>query len=418
MRPVELRIERLSKSGDGVASHEGRAVFVSGALPGELVLARLDDGGAVRRAELLRVLEASPARRTPPCPIAGECGGCDWMHVADDAQLAAKEAIVVSTLEHVGGLAPDAYLRSPPIRAPAPLGYRRRATLHPVGGRLGFFGRRSHTRVPVDECMALTPPLAKLPGVLSEALGPVLKDVEEVRLLEGEGRVAISVHLKGGAKPRHRAALEALLGGGVIDGAVLASGAKEPVTLVGAPVLEVDGVAMRPDAFAQTHEAVNRALVRRAVEWLELSGRERVLELYSGNGNFTFAVAAQAASVLAVESAAVSVRLAQAGAARQGGGRVRLVQGDSATIAFGLVKEAQRFDRLLVDPPRAGAPGVERWASGLLVSRVVYVACDPASLARDAAALASRGFRPLALQVADMFPQTHHVEAVMLFGRD
>lgn len=119
-----------------------------------------------------------------------------------------------------------------------------------------------------------------------------------------------------------------------------------------------------------------------------------------------------------MESAAVSVRLAQAGAARQGGGRVRLVQGDSATIAEGLVKEAQRFDRLLVDPPRAGAPGVERWASGLLVSRVVYVACDPASLARDAAALASRGFRPLALQVADMFPQTHHVEAVMLFARD
>lgn len=418
MRRVELVIERLSKSGEGVADLGGRAVFVPGALPGETVLAEVSETGRVLRAELLSILKASLKRRQPMCPKAAECGGCDWMHLSEDEQVAWKESIVVSTLEHLGGIEPGSYERLPTLRSPRALGYRRRATLHPVGGRLGFFGKRSHTRVEIDECPALTRPLARLPKVLADALGTAAKGLDEVRLLECEGRVAVSLHAKAQLRSRHGQVLEALVRDGIIDGGVLVPGdGKGTLETVGEPTLEEDGLIYRPDGFAQANAEVNRGLVRQAVELLDLSGGEAVLELYAGNGNFTFPIAERASSVLAVESAGVSVMLAQAAGRKRGTTNVRFVQGASEKIADGLVKEASRFDRMLLDPPRAGAPGVGQWAARLLVSRVVYVACDPAALARDAADLVAHGFRPLALQVVDLFPQTHHVEAVMAFVR-
>lgn len=418
MRTVELRIERLSKSGDGVAQFEGRAVFVSGALPGERVKASLPEGSRVLQAELLEVLESSAARRTPFCPLAGTCGGCDWMHADELTQVAQKEEIVVSALEHLGGVERGSYQRLPTVRSPEPLGYRRRASLQPVGAQLGFTGRRSHERVAVERCPALTPPLADLPATLAAALGSSLKELDEVRLLECDGRVSVSVHLKAQVKPKHREAFERLLRDGVLDGAVLLPGeAKGQPELLGAPVLEEEGVLHRPDGFAQANAAVNRRLVQQAVELLDVPPGGRVLELYSGNGNFTFRLAAHAGQVVAVESSGLSVSLAQKAALAAKTANVRFVQGDSEKTAASLVKEGERFERLLVDPPRAGAEGLAEWASGLLVGRLVYVACDPASLARDAKALVEKGFHPLALQLFDLFPQTHHVEAVMAFSR-
>lgn len=418
MRTVELLIERLSKSGDGVAQHEGRAVFVSGALPGERVKAQLSEGSRVLQAELLEVLSSSPARRTPFCPLATTCGGCDWMHADELTQVAQKEEIVVSALEHLGGLERASYQRLPTVLSPEPLGYRRRASLQPVGQRLGFTGRRSHERVPVERCPALTAPLADLPATLAAALGPALKDLDEVRLLECDGRVSVSLHLKAQVKAKHRELVERLVRDGVLDGAVLLPGeAKGQPELLGAPVLEEEGVLHRPDGFAQANAAVNRRLVQAAVELLDVPKTGRVLELYSGNGNFTFRLAAQAAQVVAVESSGLSVTLAQKAALAAKTPNVRFVQGDCEKIAASLVKEGERFERLLVDPPRAGAEGLADWASGLLVERLVYVACDPASLARDAKRLAEKGFHPLALQLFDLFPQTHHVEAVMAFSR-
>lgn len=418
MRRLELRVERLTKSGDGVAQHEGRAVFIAGALPGELVRIEADEQGKVLRGELLEVLERSPGRRAPPCPLASTCGGCGWMHAEEGLQVAQKEDIVRSALEHLGGVARSEYELLPLVAAPEPLGYRRRATLHPVRGRLGFTGRRSHERVPVDRCPALTEPLAALPGRLADVLGGALKELEEARLLECEGRVALSLHWKGAQKARHRELAEHLIGEGLVDGVVLVpgEGGGQPV-LVGAPVLEEEGVLHRPDGFAQANAAVNRRLVQQAVELLDPSPSTRVLELYAGNGNFTFRVAPLAAQVVAVESSALAVGLAQRAALALGAGNVRFMQGDAAKLAEALADEGQRFERLLVDPPRAGADGVARWASRLLVERLVYVACDPASLARDARALRAEGYRPLALQLFDQFPQTHHIEAVMAFSR-
>lgn len=386
MVTFDLVIDRLSKSGDGVAQHLGRTVFVEGALPGEKVRVRLHEG-KVLKGELVEILTPSRSRRVPSCPLADRCGGCTWLHLDEAAQRAAKEEIVTSTLEHIGGLPRSAYQLLPTAFGAKQLGYRRRATLHPADGGLGFYDRRSHLKVRVDRCPALVPEL--------EALAPKLlplKDIDEVRLLSERGQVGISLHLTGATRPGHRARADALLK--LVQSVVLVP-PQGPAELFG-------DARLRADFFSQANDEVNAQLVAAAVQ--ALGGEGPALELYAGSGNFT---AALAPPVTAVDLAGAQPRLPG----------VRWIRGDVEKVVKGLLAEGAKFDRVLLDPPRSGAAGIARWAEGFASKRVVYVACDPASLARDAAELKQRGFLPGTVQLFDMFPQTHHVEAVMSFAR-
>ncbi|ATB39615.1 SAM-dependent methyltransferase [Cystobacter fuscus] len=422
--PIELTIERLGQLGEGVASYEGRTVFVPGAFPGDRVRVRLEQEGKVMRGHLVgEVLVPSPDRKPSPCAISARCGGCDWLELNESAQRAAKQEIVLSALEHLGHLKRDAFAVRPLLVAPWDFGYRRRAVLHPLKDELTYFGRRSHDRVPVEVCPALMPALAELPGKLGPLLKPLSREAEEVHLLAEGSKAAFAVLLKGQVAPRYVEACEAAVRALRLEGAVLVPKEGSP-RIIGKPVLrslsplvpEVP-LFLRPDAFSQAHGEANVGLVTAAVHELAPRETDSVLELYSGNGNFTFPLAASAASVLGVESSSVSVDLAQRSAREGGVANVRFVQGDSRKVCEGLIREGKRFDLALVDPPRTGAPGLAKWLTALGVKRVVYVACDPGALARDAAALAQAGYAPRALQVVDMFPQTHHVESVMSFER-
>ena len=213
-------------------------------------------------------------------------------------------------------------------------------------------------------------------------------------------------------KPKTRQKAEAISRGGI--GVVLVPSAGHSESFGKVELLDGE-VRVRPDAFAQANAEVNAKLVLAAVEALQLTGTQSVLELYSGNGNFTFAIARQATQVLAVESSPISLQLAQKAAG--GVKNVRFVQGDALKILEGLGREGKHFDRVLVDPPRTGAPGLGKLAARLTPSRLVYVACDPAALARDAEDLFGQGFRPVSLQLFDLFPQTRHVEAVLAMER-
>jgi 23S rRNA (uracil1939-C5)-methyltransferase len=422
--PIELTIERLGQLGEGVASYEGRTVFVPGAFPGDRVRVRLEQEGKVMRGHLVgEVLAPSPDRKPSPCAISARCGGCDWLELNESAQRAAKQEIVLSALEHLGHLKRDSFAVRPLLVAPWDFGYRRRAVLHPLKDELTYFGRRSHDRVPVEVCPALTPALADLPGKLGPLLKPLSREAEEVHLLAEGNKAAFAVLLKGQVAPRYVEACEAVVRTLRLEGAVLVPKEGSP-RIIGKPVLrslsplvpEVP-LFLRPDAFSQAHGEANVGLVTAAVHELAPRETDSVLELYSGNGNFTFPLAASAASVLGVESSSVSVDLAQRSAREGRVANVRFVQGDSRKVCEGLIREGKRFDLALVDPPRTGAPGLAKWLTALGVKRVVYVACDPGALARDAAALAQAGYAPRALQVVDMFPQTHHVESVMSFER-
>lgn len=421
---TELSITRLSKLGEGVASLGGRTVFVEGALPGERVVAEVEPSGKVLRGRLIAVVEASPARRDPACPLSAECGGCDWLHAQESLQREAKQEIVLSTLEHLGGFS-RAQLGVPEVVvSPRALGYRRRAVLHFSRGKLSFFGRRSHASVAVEHCPALAAPLESLPGKLGPLLSPMAKDVEEVRLLAEGAQAAFAVVLKGPVKERHLALCQAAVRQLALEGAVLVPPSGS-IQLVGRPVLRALSplvpeapLYLRPDVFAQANAEANVALVAAAVQGLGAGESDEVLELYAGSGNFTFALAGTARGVVAVESAAAAIELAQRTAREAGAANVRFIQGDVTKVCEGLVREGRRFDLLLADPPRSGAPRLRDLAVGLGVRRVVYVACDPASLARDAAGLASAGFHPRRLQIVDMFPQTRHVEVVMTLSRE
>ncbi|HZH79503.1 MAG TPA: class I SAM-dependent RNA methyltransferase [Archangium sp.] len=420
--PIELTIDRLGQLGEGVGSYEGRTVFVPGTFPGERVRVRLEQEGKVVRGHLLgEVLAPSPERRRSPCALNARCGGCDWLELSESAQRAAKQEIVLSALEHLGRLKRDSFAVRPLLMAPTVFGYRRRAVLHFLKDELAFFGRRSHDRVPVSECAALVPVLAELPGKLAPLLKPVAKDADEVHLLAEGDKAAFAVMLKGQVTPRHVEACDVAVRKLRLEGAVLVPKEGSP-RLIGKPALrsvsplrpEVP-LYLRPDGFSQAHAEANVGLVTSALYELAPRETDSVLELYSGNGNFTFPLAASAASVLGVESSPVSVDLAQRSAREGGVTNVRFHQGDARKVCEGLIREGKRFDLALADPPRTGAPGLAKWMKTLGVRRVVYVACDPGSLARDAAGLVEAGYKPLALQVVDMFPQTHHVESLMSF---
>jgi len=415
-----LTILRLSQLGEGVAENSGRAVFVAGGLPGDRVQVELREDGRVLRGELLAVESPSPDRRPSPCDQTPCCGGFEWLELADHAQREAKREIVLGTLEHLGQIPRDS-LELKPMLSGRPVGYRRRAVLHFTREGLGLFARGTHQRVTVRRCPMLTDPLAELPERLAPWLKPLAKDGASVHLLAEGTQVAIAVLLEGPVGARHVEAVEAAVSRLKLKGAVLVPKEGSP-RLIGKPTLrailpltpEVP-LYLRPDAFAQANAELNVGLVSAALVQLAPTEGDRVLELYSGNGNFTFAVAGVAREVVAVEGAPISMELARRSAREASVQNVRWIQDDAAKSVKRLLGERERFDLLLADPPRTGAPGIGRWARELGVRRVVYVACDPSSLARDGRELVREGFRPTVLQIADMFPQTRHVESVLTF---
>lgn len=422
MSVTRLQILRLSQLGEGIAEHEGRAIFVPGTFPGDEIEATVTEQGRVLRGTLTALLAPSADRRPSPCDVPNCCGGFEWLELGETAQRKAKQEIVLSTLEHLGGI-PRTSLEVRELLAGRSLGSRRRAVLHFTREGLGLFERGSHTRRTVQRCPMLSDPLTELPGRLGALLKPLAKDGEAVHLLAEGDQVAFAVLLKGAVRPRHTEAVEAALAKLRLRGAVIVPKDGSPVELrkpvlrALSPLTPEVPLFLRPDAFAQANAELNVGLVSAAVQQLAPTEADRVLELYSGNGNFTFPIAGVAREVLAVEGAAVSVELARRSAREGGVENVRFVLDDVARSVKGRIAEGERFDLLLADPPRTGAPGIGGWAQALGVRRVVYVACDPAALARDAKGLVAAGFRPTVLQVADMFPQTRHVEAVLSFER-
>jgi 23S rRNA (uracil1939-C5)-methyltransferase len=402
-----------------VARWNDRALFVPGALPGERVRVVPGVDGKVQRGRLVEVLRPGPERVTPECPLAGTCGGCDWLHLAPAGQRREREAAVRAALERLGGLDLSRVEWLPTVTA-GDLGTRRRADLTWTGSALAYLHRRSHAPVPVEHCPAMVGTLAPLPGRLAPLLRPLGRSLRSARLLADGPRVSVALELDGDIRPRAREVALAVVRSG-IRGVVLVPerGATEdvgrPTLRTPAPLRSEVTLQLRPEAFTQAHGEGTPLLVERALELLEARPGDAALELYAGNGTFTFALAGRAASVLAVESSPLSVRLAVAASTQAHLGNVRFVQGNAEKVSRGLVKEGRRFDVLLADPPRTGSPGLGPLARDLGVRRLVYVACDAGALAGDAAGLVAAGFRLSTLQGVDMFPGTHHSETLAVF---
>ena len=424
-------IESLNYDGRGVARIDGKVTFIEGALPGERVRFRYHnkrpsfDTGAVQE-----VLRPSPDRVAPPCPHFGICGGCSLQHLQPAAQLTALQQVLADTLTHVGRVQPERWLA--PLAGPAS-GYRRRARLGArnvpkKGGVLvGFREKRRSYITPLDACVTLDRRVSALLPALRELIaGLSIPDrIPQIEVACGDNAVTLVFRHLQPLTADDRARLTAFANAHSVQVYLQPAGPESAVPLWPQPpatlhyhLAESDvTLAFEPTDFIQVNAAVNRKLVSQALALLELQPSDTLLDLFCGLGNFTLAAARRAGRVIGMEAEEGLVRRARANAAANGIANAEFAVADlyASPISFS-VPDAFK---LLLDPPRAGAIEVLKHLCQRPPVRIVYVSCNPATLARDAEYLVNAAaYRFEAAGVADMFPHTSHVESIALFTRD
>jgi len=428
-----LNVESLDQEGRGVARRDGKAIFIEGALPGEEVTCSVyRKKPSYEVATLEAVIRESASRVAPRCPHFGNCGGCSLQHFDARAQVAVKQRVLEDSLWHIGRVRPEQML--PAIYGSA-WGYRHRArfTVRHVpkkgGALVGFHEKKSSYVADMDSCEVLPPrtsalirPLRDLVGALSirtrlpqievalgeeadvlvfRVLEPLLPpDVEALRAFEE--RHGIHIYLQpGGPETAHPLSAE-----------------RTPDLFYALPEFDLK-IRFAPTEFTQVNHAVNVVLVRRALGLLDAQPGERVADLFCGVGNFTLAIARSGASVVGVEGSEELVRRATQNAEMNGlSASASFVTRDLYRGTGDPLGGLGRFDLMLIDPPRDGAIHVIHALPDDGPRRLVYVSCNPGTLARDAAVLVqTRGYRLSAAGVVNMFPHTSHVESIAVFDR-
>ena len=424
---LKLHIDALDSEGRGVARNaEGKVVFVEGALPGEEAEVRIFRQG--RKYDLgaaSAILQTAAGRRAPRCPHFGVCGGCATQHADERTQMAAKQRWLEDCLERIGKVKPETLL---PVVRGEEWGYRHRARLsvrrvEKKGGVLvGFRERRSTYIADMRECPVLPPSVSSLiPEMrkLVESLS-VRERLPQIEVAVGENATALVFrHLLPlqDADLDHFSAFHEKHGVHVWlqPGGPDSAHPFAPKTSDLCYSLEGLKIHFRPTDFTQVNPAVNRVLVAEAMQLLDPQPGERIADLFCGIGNFSLPLAKRGAQVIGLEGSGELVERARANALAN-----RLVaQFEVADLFKQGIGPFGRFDKLLLDPPREGAVELVKALPREWPRRIVYVSCDPATLARDAGVLVhAQGFRLAAAGVANMFPHTAHVESITLFERE
>lgn len=427
--PVSTTIESLSPEGRGVARIEGKTTFITGALPGEQVnfiydniRAKFSEGHAVD------ILEASPDRVEPKCKHAGICGGCTLQHMDAQAQIQFKQSVLLDHFQHQANIQPEEIL--PPLTGPL-WGYRKKARLGVRYVRkkervlVGFREKNSSFLADLEQCEVLHSSVGHHLSDLSGLIGNLscfdqiaqievavddthtclvfrnlvdLSDYDKQQLIAYANANKVDVYLQ----PKGPDSIELLWP----ESSSLSYTVEEGIT-----------VYFRPSDFTQVNAEINRKMVERAISLLEINNNDDVLELFCGLGNFTLPLAKRAASVVAVEGDKGLVERA----------RDNAVANNLDNITYHVanlmedVKGASwlrkvSYNKLLIDPPRSGAIEVLPHIVNLGVERILYISCNPATLARDTSYLVNEaGYRLCKAGVMDMFPHTAHVESIALF---
>ncbi len=422
---LEVTVEKGIYRGLGLARVEGQALFVVRGLPGDRLRVRVSaiERGFVR-ATIDAVLEAGPHRRPAPCPYADSCGGCAYQELDYPAQLVLKEAVLRESLGRGGVVWTGAI----PVHASPREGWRSRATLHVAlsgaGLRLGLRGEASHRVVDLPRCLQLSEAMTGVVDGLRRSLEKrpgLATRVQDVRLLESGGAGRVVVGLDGELGPADAPQLLALQEGAPLAGLGARLGPprnKRYVHLAGddSVVSEVLGRRYRihSESFFQGNRFLVEALARSVRDGVARGGR--VLDLFSGVGLFALTLAEGADSVLGIEGNAQAVDDATFNAASAGLGHVRFRSGDVATTLATV--PAERAERIVLDPPRSGAGvALMRAVAARSPESILYVSCDPPTLARDLKALEPSGYRLASLELFDLFPDTFHMESVAVLRR-
>lgn len=440
-RIYRAHIDGYSSEGLGIARIDGQVVFVHGAVRGEtcdvLVMKVLKNAAFGKIAALV---EPSPARRQPDCPYYGRCGGCDFRHMSYEEELWAKRARVQDALTRIGGAEVTV---EEILGAEQPLHYRNKS-IYPISpaGEVGFYRARSHQVVNVEHCLIQKPE--------ADALAQAVRDyiarfqVEPYNEATGRGLLrhlyvrtscrgeSLACLLVNGSRLPHEQELVDMLRAAAPKtcGVVLGENTRRGNAILGDRYRTLwgrdyltdtlCGLELRlsvPSFYQVNHDQAQR-LYEKALEYAGLTGRELAVDLYCGAGTITQVLARRARHVIGGEIVPEAIRDAEDSARHNGVENVEFLCGDASRLAAELRQRGLRPDVICVDPPRKGlAPDVVEAAASMTPGRIVYVSCDPATLARDVARFAPLGYRPVRACAVDLFPGTAHVETVCLLSK-
>ncbi len=430
--PVILDIEGLSHEGRGVAHLDGKTVFVAAALPGERASCQYTrQRGRFDEAKAVDILQAAPERVEPVCEHAQMCGGCSLQHMHTDAQIRHKQATMLELVQHAAGVQPDEVL--PPLTGPV-TGYRRKARL---GVRyvlkketmlVGFREKSSGFLADIKSCKVMHPLVGERLMLLREMIGGLqaYQRIAQIEVAIDDEKTALifrnldplcdsdTQHLKTFAQQQDIAVY--LQPGG--PDSIVPLWPEDGVDLFyRLPDFDVE-IHFQPWDFTQVNTEINRDMVARVIDLLDLSAEDHVLDLFCGLGNFTLPIARRAAQVIGIEGDPGLVKRAAENATRNGLDNVEFQVIDLAQEEMNFSFMQKAYDKLLLDPPRSGAQEILQQMDLSSLNSIVYVSCNPATLARDTEILVKqKGFRLSHAGVMDMFPHTAHVESIARFTR-
>jgi 23S rRNA (uracil1939-C5)-methyltransferase len=411
-----VEIEKLIYGGMGFGRVDGKATFVNGGVPGDLLdVTVVKDKRTFAEARIERIIRPSSHRTAPKCPVFGACGGCQWQHIDYDAQLRAKEQILAETLLRIGGFKELSI--EPIVPSPHEFGYRERVTLSAwVEGRkfkLGYHKKGEFRRVPINACPIASEKINSEIELLNEFF---LKDEYEslpfnrINIVSDGKRAYVTFSRisdeHGGyvyPGPKEDQELnEAFKGLGIKDH--------------GEHVFQFESLGLKfnavPSLFMQANSSMNEQLVRTVVDWAGLKGNEEVLDLFSGVGNFSLHLAKNARRVLGVDISKAAVSLARRNSTANMIENAQFVCSSVSTFVGNISNQRATFDLIVLDPPREGARDILDALIKLSPKRMIYVSCNPSTLARDLKGLTEKDYKLEKIRPFDMFPQTFHIESV------
>lgn len=431
---ITTQIEKLSHDGRGIARIQGKTTFISGALPGETVTFRYTlqkkqfDEGAV-----VAVVDPADTRVTPRCAHFGICGGCSLQHLAASEQIALKQATLLELLQHVGNVQPERIM--PPLTSDY-WGYRRKARLgvkyveKKQSVLVGFRERHQHFIAELTQCEVLHPRIAQQIPVLRELLlcCEARASIPQIEVAMGDSDVAfIFRHLT----PLSTSDQQKLIDFSKNTGIYIYLQPNHPNTVQALypphfpltslnytlPTEDIE-INFSPQDFTQVNLDINRQMVTQALTWLALQKTDVVLELFCGLGNFTLPLARKVAQVIGIEGESSLLTRAKMNAERQQIDNIVYHTADLTKTTTSCAWTQQSYSKVLLDPPRSGALEILQVLPLTDTQQVVYVSCNPSTLARDAKILVhDKGLRLVQVGVMDMFPHTAHVESMALFSR-
>ncbi len=437
--PVELTVDRISHEGRGIASNDGKVAFVDGGLPGERVKAGYVECRArYDEMTVIEVMEPSAIRVDPPCRYFGTCGGCSLQHLAAEAQIAFKQDLLFDQLYHAAGLKEGSFAKLD-VQQSDSIRYRRKARfavryVAQKGGTLiGFREKHSTFITDMEDCQVLVKNIADLIAPLRGLINRLeaRMSIPQIEVAAGNnhaGNPVVALVI------RH---LDAFTGR---DAEILCNFASNTGCHLYLQPGGVDSIhrlwpengedrlqyplpeyqltmGFHPIDFVQVNESLNRKVIALAVDLLELGPEDHVLDLFCGLGNFTLPLSRFSRQVLGLEGSADMVKRAEENAAMNNVTNARFTTANLCGLTGNESWYDSNFDKILLDPPRSGALEIIDWIGGRGAEKIVYVSCNPATLARDTVRLLSQGYRLKRAGVMDMFPHTAHVESIAEFER-